>query len=110
MPTVSNVSAIYGVLVNDTDAAFTVVAAQSSRCAEMAIHETDLVDGVMTMSDVDEAGLTVPPDASVEFVPNGLHFMCLGTDEPFVEGDTVSMTLTLSSGDELTSTVSVEQR
>ena len=110
MPVVSNVAAMYGTIENNTDDAVQLVGASSERCAEMRVHETNIEDGVMSMSDVDEFGLVVDAGRAVVMEPNGLHLMCLGTDSPLIEGDRVSVTLVFASGETVEGTVAVEQR
>ena len=76
----------------------------------MRIHETNIDDGVMSMSDVEDSGLVVAAGGSVAMEPNGLHLMCLGTEAPLVEGDRVVVTFSFAAGDEVEATVHVEQR
>ena len=57
------------------------------------IHEMALENDVMKMRQLPD-GLEIPAGATVELAPGGLHLMFMGLKRPFVEGETVSVTLT----------------
>ncbi len=56
------------------------------------LHETTNVDGVARMRPV-EGGLVIPPGASVELKPGGLHAMLTDLKRPLKQGETVAGTL-----------------
>jgi copper(I)-binding protein len=58
----------------------------------MEVHEMSVTDGIMRMKPVD-AGVAIPPGATVELKPGGYHAMFLDLRHPLKEGDTVQGTL-----------------
>ena len=69
------------------------------------LHETTNVDGVARMRPV-EGGLPLPPGATVELKPGGLHAMLVDLKRPLKEGETIAGTLVF----EKAGTVSVTYR
>jgi copper(I)-binding protein len=67
--------------------------AASPACTMVQIHETTMVEGVMSMSEV-PGGVPVPADAVVSLEPGGLHVMCMQVVEPLVAGEMVDVDLT----------------
>ena len=101
-PPITNVGAFYFRLENGSDHPDQIVGASSPRCAEIDIHRTTEVDGVLAMVAAEPADLLVAPGAELVFAPSGLHLMCLGLTEPVVEGDEVPFTLELDRAGSLT--------
>lgn len=92
-PPVSNIGAFYLTVHNDGQDPDGIVSASAPRCAEIEIHQTTTVDGVASMDRATGAELTIEPGRSVVFEPSGLHVMCLGLDEPVVDGEQVELTI-----------------
>jgi copper(I)-binding protein len=64
------------------------------------IHETTMnADGTMGMSEVES--IVLPAGSMVSLAPGGYHIMLMGLKQPLALGDTVAVTLTFESGDEL---------
>jgi copper(I)-binding protein len=57
-----------------------------------ALHETTNVDGVARMRPV-ESGLVIPPGATVDLSPGGMHIMLVDLKRPLKQGDTIEGTL-----------------
>ena len=90
----ADMTAIFGTLVNESDADIEVVAFSSSVDAGMnEIHET--VDGQMReMQDP----LIIPAGGSVTLEPGGAHFMLMDVKTPVLAGDEVTLTIELADG------------
>ena len=56
------------------------------------VHEMSMDGGVMRMREV-EGGIAIPPGASIELKPGGLHLMFMDLDGGLKEGQTVKGTL-----------------
>ena len=64
------------------------------------IHETTMnADGTMGMSEVES--IVLPAGSMVSLAPGGYHIMLMGLKQPLALGDTVAVTLTFESGDQL---------
>ena len=75
-----------------------LVGASSPRATRVELH-TMVMDGdVMRMREV-EGGIALPAGETVELAPGGLHIMFMGLENPFVEGETVPVTLTFEGGE-----------
>ncbi|WP_417580397.1 copper chaperone PCu(A)C [Pelagibacterium sp.] len=83
----------YVAITNTGDQADRLVSAESSFSPDVQIHEMAVVDDVMKMQQLPE-GLEIPAGETVTLAPGGLHLMFMNISEPFVEGQTVPVTLT----------------
>ncbi len=70
-----------------------LVSAASPRAGLTEIHEMAVKDGIMTMREM-EGGLEVPAGSTLELKPGGYHVMFMKITAPFVEGETIPVTLT----------------
>ncbi len=70
-----------------------LIAAQSSFSPDVQLHEMAVVDDVMRMQEL-KNGIEIPAGKAVSLAPGGLHLMFMQISEPFVEGETVPVTLT----------------
>lgn len=70
-----------------------IVAAASPRAARIELRETAKVGGKTKTRPV-KGGIPVPAAGSVALKPDGLHLVFIGIKEPFIEGQTVPVTLT----------------
>lgn len=90
----ADMTAIFGLLHNESDKDITVVGFTSSIRASMnQIHE--VTDGVMQEK---TDGLTIPAGGTAQLAPGADHFMLMGVSEPVMAGDTVELTVILSDG------------
>lgn len=85
-----------------------LVGAQSDRCGAVALHDTVLEDGVMTMRHIEEVAIDGGSTLTME--PGGLHIMCVDLEESLVAGQHVDLVLLLGYAVRLEIAVSVEQR
>lgn len=70
-----------------------LVSATSTIAKDTQIHEMALQGDVMKMRKLPE-GLEIPAGETVVLAPGGFHLMFMGINQPLVEGETVSVTLT----------------
>jgi copper(I)-binding protein len=82
----------YVTITNKGDEADRLVSAQSPFSPNVQIHEMGVVNDVMEMQHLPE-GLEIPAGETVRLAPGGLHMMFLNISEPFVQGETVPVTL-----------------
>jgi copper(I)-binding protein len=90
-----DVSAGYLTIANPTGSEDRLVAVSSPRARRMEVHAMSMENGVMRMQAV-EGGVAVPPGGAVTLGPGGLHLMFIGVTQPFVEGETIPVTLTFA--------------
>jgi copper(I)-binding protein len=94
------VSAVYGVVSNSSDSDVRLVSASSPASSVVELHETLMDDnGAMSMQEREE-GFVIPAGGSFTFEPGGPHVMFLDID-PATYPDSVSVTLSSESGEEL---------
>ncbi len=88
---------------NTGDTGDTLIAASIAGdiARRVELHEMAMNDGVMSMFEV-EGGIALPAGEIVVLAPGGLHIMLMGLQEPLVEGDTHSVTLTFAEAGEIT--------
>lgn len=104
---VADVAAFYVTLENGGQAD-TLHGASSDRCGQAEIHDNVLQDGIMTMRHLHS--VEIGPGQTVEMGPAGMHVMCLGVEEPLVEGEDIALTLDFEYAGEVVAMVSVEER
>ncbi|MGD7706401.1 copper chaperone PCu(A)C [Microlunatus sp. Y2014] len=90
-------TAIFGVISNDTGADVTVVSASSEAAETVELHEMVMQDGQMVMRER-AGGFVIPAGESMSLEPGGLHLMLIGLTSEIRAGDQVSATLTLADG------------
>jgi len=95
-PPGASVHAAYLVLENTGAAPRRLVGVQAEGYARAEIHETRMVDGVMSMAPIAE--LSIPAGGTVAFEPGGLHVMLMGPDGARAQGDTVPLALIFADG------------
>jgi copper(I)-binding protein len=88
----AEIGAGYMRIVNRGSEPDRLVGGTTSIAARFELHETSTSDSVARMRPV-EGGLLIPPGATVELKPGGLHAMLVGLKRPIKEGETVEGTL-----------------
>jgi copper(I)-binding protein len=109
-PTAGDTGSFYAVFDNNSGETDLLIDGYSPACGRIEIHRTDVVDGTETMSRASAADLRVGNGDSLTFEPGGLHIMCIDMQEPFVEGQAVSLELTFESNGVLIFDVPIEAR
>lgn len=89
---------IFATITNPGTEAVTITGAATSASAVTEIHETVTENGEAVMRPA-QGGLEIPAGSTRELRPGGDHIMAMMLDKPIAVGDTVSVTLTTSSGD-----------
>lgn len=93
-------SAAYLLVLNGRDEAVRLLSAASDVAAAVELHETINDNGVMKMEPRAE-GFEIPAGGVLELKPGGKHVMLLGLAAPLEAGDSVDLTLTFDTGEEL---------
>ena len=107
-PMTAGNGAVYLTIVNPTDQADRLVAADSPAAENVELHETVNDGGVMRMEPRPE-GFPVEPKSIVELKPGGKHVMLLGLKEPLEVGQEIQVTLTFEKAGEITVTAPVKE-
>ncbi|TXH42100.1 MAG: copper chaperone PCu(A)C [Actinobacteria bacterium] len=92
----SGMSAAFGVVRNTSDAEVSITAAASPVSTMTQLHQTTMVDGSATMSEVSQ--LAVPASGDLTLAPGGNHIMFMGLTSPVQAGEDVPITLTCAGG------------
>ncbi len=100
-PNAAQVAAGYATLTNNGAAEDRLVSASSPRAARVEIHEMAMEGGMMNMRAVPD-GVALAPGAPVSLAPGGLHIMFMDITAPFVDGETVPVTLTFTNAPPVT--------
>ncbi|MFZ2031366.1 MAG: copper chaperone PCu(A)C [Vitreimonas sp.] len=87
-----NVSAGYVTIVNDSNTADVLTAANSTRAANVDLHTMSMNGAIMQMRSV--ASVEIPAHETVTLAPGGTHLMFNGVTTPFVEGEHLPVQLT----------------
>ncbi|MFJ5923111.1 copper chaperone PCu(A)C [Kitasatospora sp. NPDC092948] len=93
----SEMTGVFGTLVNTTGGKVTVVSGTSTVSEKTELHEVADVDGKPTMRQK-AGGFEIPAGASHELKPGADHIMLMGLTKPVKPGDEVTVTLTLDDG------------
>ncbi|MGV8966520.1 MAG: copper chaperone PCu(A)C [Cellulomonas sp.] len=98
----SGMTAVFGTLVNGSDAEVRFVSAVTSASPKMELHEMAKDDAGQMVMRPKVGGFVLPAGGSHELAPGGDHLMIMDISAPVKPGDEVSVTLTADDGSELT--------
>jgi periplasmic copper chaperone A len=84
-----------------------LVSATAEIARETQIHEMAMEGDVMKMRQLTE-GIAIPAGETVTLEPGGYHIMFMGLSGPFIEGETVPVTLTFENAGEVVVDLHVE--
>lgn len=73
-----------------------LLSAASDACGMVQVHETQMVDDQMSMSEV-PGGIPLPEGETVALEPGGYHIMCMQVPEPITIGESVDLELTFET-------------
>ncbi len=93
----------YMTIANHGREADRLLSATSPAASVVEIHRMSVENDVMRMQALPD-GVEIPPGGTVTLAPGGLHLMFISLAQPFVEGETIPVTLTF----EKAGTVDVE--
>ena len=102
------VAAGYVTIVNTTAGEDRLLSLASPRAERAEVHDMSMEDGVMRMRAV-EGGLPIAAGETVQLAPGGRHLMFYGVTEPFVEGESIAVTLTFARAGEIAVTMPVRR-
>jgi copper(I)-binding protein len=94
-PKVAVNGAFYMVL-NGSETADRLVAADAEICGTAELHQTILEDGVMMMRQA-EGGIEIPAGGQALLEPGGYHVMCVNKASELKVGDVIPVTLTFEN-------------
>ncbi|MDF0603328.1 copper chaperone PCu(A)C [Psychromarinibacter sp. C21-152] len=93
--------AAFMILRNDGEADDRLVSARTGAAAVTELHtHIDMGDGVMKMTEVEE-GFAVPAGGTHVLQRGGDHVMMMGLKAPFVDGESVTVTLVFEEAGEM---------
>lgn len=93
-------------IVNGGDQDDRLVGAESAVAGRVELHEMAMEGDVMTMRQLAD-GLVLPAHQTVELKPGGYHIMFFDLKQPFVQGETVPVTLRFENAGEIAVELSV---
>ncbi|MDR6174056.1 copper(I)-binding protein [Nocardioides zeae] len=93
-----DMTAMFGTIVNDTDADITVVGATSDVAGTVELHEVVAGDGGAMLMQPKEGGFTVPAGGTHALEAGGDHVMLMDLTGPLEAGQDVTVTLELADG------------
>lgn len=92
-------SAIYLVIVNQTNQEDRLIAAKASAAETVEIHETRMENDIMKMQKVD--GVAIPANGKVELKPGGYHIMLINLKQDLKAGEKIPFTLIFEKNGEI---------
>lgn len=92
-------SAIYMVIVNQTNQEDRLIAAKASAAETVEIHETRMENDIMKMQKVD--GVAIPANGKVELKPGGYHIMLINLKQDLKAGEKIPFTLIFEKNGEI---------
>jgi len=78
--------------MNNSGTADTLVSVETDVCKKTELHQSKMVDGMMTMNML-KGGLAVPEHGLVKMEPGSYHIMLIGMQKDLNPGDTFALTL-----------------
>lgn len=99
--------AVFGLLVNLSGEADTLVSATTPVATAVEFHQTTMGEGdVMQMRPV-EGGFAVPSNNYLQLQPGSYHIMLIGLQQPLEAGSSFELTLTFAHAGEVSVTIPV---
>lgn len=95
-PSVTETSAAYLQIYNETDAPVELIRVETPATAQVELHQTQMQGDIMRMNRLD--ALEIDATSTLTLAPNGLHIMLMGLQTPLIEGETLPLTLTFDNG------------
>jgi len=92
--------------MSDTDDRLVAATSEASERVELHTHLED-ANGVMRMIEVED-GIAVPAGGTAMLMRGGDHVMFMGLTGPFVDGETVEVTLTFEQAGDITVDIPVD--
>lgn len=108
LPPTSVNGAAYLTVHNRGSVADRLLEVVSDIAGKAELHSHVMQDGQMSMMRL--SGVDIPPNASVEFAPGGLHVMLLGLTRPFIRGEQYQLILRFELAGEVPAVVMIKER
>jgi copper(I)-binding protein len=96
MPPTQSSTAGYLTVFNGGDSVVQIIAASLTPVADVEMHNSIEVDGLMRMERIHKVKLG--PGEKIDFTPGGKHLMIMGLDKMPAPGDTVELCLEFDTG------------
>jgi copper(I)-binding protein len=90
-------------LENNTSAPIALIAVSSRQAKVTELHETKIVDGMMTMQKV--ASIVIPPHGTTKLAPGGSHLMLIELAQPLLSP--VELTMRFDDGTVITTNAEI---
>lgn len=103
----ARVGAAFMVISNTGDVDDRLVSATTDSAKRVELHTHVITDGVAKMMEVEE-GFVVPAHGEVLLQRGGYHVMMMGLTAPFIQGETVTLTLVFEHAGEMTLEVPID--
>ncbi len=87
--------------INNSGIADTLVSVETDVCKKVELHQSKMVDGMMTMNML-KGGLAVPEHGLVKMEPGSYHIMLIGMKISLDPGDSFDLTLHFEKNDPVT--------
>jgi len=87
--------------ISNRGSADTLVSVETDVCQKVELHQSKMVNGMMTMNML-KKGLPVPAHGAVTMEPGSYHIMLLGMRTNLKPGDTFALTLYFENNDPVT--------
>lgn len=89
------VGGVYFAITNNGTTPDKLVSVSAPDLGEGQMHDMNMQGDVMKMEALPD-GIAIPAGATITLAPGGLHVMFMGLKTPFVEGQTIRVTLTFA--------------
>lgn len=89
----------YVSIANATQNERVITGVSSAQFARVELHETTMVDNTMQMRQLTQ--LTIPAGATAALAPGGMHLMLIDARSALEDGDSVTVTFTVSDGSQI---------
>ena len=99
MPPGQKITAAFLTLKNTSDTDMSLIAVESDISEFVELHAHTMVDGMMSMGQVDE--IIIPKNSSVSLETGGYHIMIINLKKDLVVGEKVDLTLKFKNGTSL---------
>ncbi|MCW8955338.1 MAG: copper chaperone PCu(A)C [Gammaproteobacteria bacterium] len=106
-PPVTKVMAAFMVFQNRSDKAVNIVEVSSPDFTHVEMHLSKIVDGVAKM--LPQKQLSIPANSQLVLKPGSYHLMLYNPKKALKSGDTASLTITMSDGNQFTTKAIVKK-
>lgn len=87
--------------INNSGSADTLLSVETEVCRKAELHQSKMVDGLMTMKML-KSGIALPPHGVMKMQPGSYHIMLIGLRKSLRPGDTFALILYFAKNDPVT--------